>query len=87
MPSNLDPTIQEFRDGKPTGKVSVDMDELLSILQRSYALLAPVSHQWPHRNTAKGQALLSDLRENIAALTGRDGKDIQDEYCEKEPSP
>lgn len=72
------PTHLEFRNGKETGKVSVDTDDLTSLLQRTYKVLAPVENQWHGRNTIEGQTLLNELCDSIARLTRRSSRDVQE---------
>ena len=80
MPATLDPTTDEFRDGSPTGRVIVDKDELISVLSRSYRILAAVNNWWKGRGTMKGQTLLCDLRDNISKLTGEDPQTVQSKH-------
>lgn len=87
MPASLDPTTDEFRDGSPTGRVIVDRDELISVLSRSYRVLAAINHNWHGRATPEGQTLLCDLRENIARLTGEDSMPVQARHEAPLPVP
>lgn len=46
--------------------------ELLAALEKSYALLADIRHNWVGRETYAGQALLCSMRDTIAKATDRD---------------
>lgn len=50
------------------------------LVERVYVLLADVRNQWQGRHTAAGQRLLSDLRDSICSVTGREAQDVQDDY-------
>ena len=56
------------------------------LLLDSYRVLAPITNQWPGRSSPEGQALLSDLRENIA-ITLRCSDEYVQNCCESPSTP
>ncbi len=55
-------------------------DQMLAALEAAYAKFGDYRFEWPGRSSARGQALLVSLREAIAAATGRDPREVQDDY-------
>jgi hypothetical protein len=60
--------------------LSAAAPELLAEIEREYTELADYRNEWPGRSTEAGQAKLCRLRDLLCKATGRDGKDIQDDY-------
>ena len=54
--------------------------DLLAEIEREYTELSDIRNEWPGRNTWTGQCKLSRLRDLIAKATGRDERDVQDDY-------
>lgn len=52
---------------------------LLAVVEARYAELADIENEWPGRDT-HGQATLIELRNLIAAATGRTQQDVQDDF-------
>ncbi len=53
---------------------------LIAEIEREYEELADIRNEWPGRCTWEGQAKLCRLRDLIAAATGREPKDVQDDF-------
>lgn len=58
-------------------------NELFIIIEDAYAVLGAPTNQWRGRHTVEGQRLLSNMRDAIADITGRDPQDVQDDYCNR----
>lgn len=54
--------------------------ELLAEIEREYTELADFRNDWPGRDTPAGQAKLIRLRNLICKATGREQRDVQDDY-------
>jgi hypothetical protein len=54
--------------------------ELLEALESEYAWLADIRNSWPGRHGAEGQARLIRLREVISKATGREPREVQDDF-------
>ncbi len=59
-------------------KLVHDNKRMLNALQDAYGLLADIRHEWPGRNTPRGQRLLSEMRDAIALATGLTAQEVQD---------
>ncbi len=55
-------------------------DPQIIVLIRAYAVLGDIRNQWVGRHTSEGQKLLCDLVDMIAAETGRDPEEVQNDY-------
>jgi len=57
--------------------------ELLAEVEAQYIELADIHNDWPGRHTMKGQQKLCRLRDLICKATGREARDVQDDYSNR----
>ena len=67
-------------EGGPDARLLITAPDLLQEIEREYEELADIGNDWPGRNTMSGQIKLGRLRDLIAKATGRDSKEVQDDY-------
>lgn len=72
--------------GEPTNaeadaRLIAESPTLFGAVERAYEMFGATGNDWPGRHTIEGQRLLSAFRDVIAAVTGREPMDVQDDYC------
>lgn len=58
----------------------LNTSDLLAEIEREYVELADIHNNWHGRNTPNGQAKLCRLRDLISKHTGREPREVQDDY-------
>ncbi|WP_321953143.1 hypothetical protein [Paraburkholderia bannensis] len=65
----------------PDARLMAASPELFEEIERTYEWLGDINHEWRGRSSAEGQQRLNRLRALIAQATGREERDVQDDYC------
>lgn len=72
--------LDEAKEYLAAERVRAAAPDLLAQVEAQYIELADYTNDWPGRHTLVGQRKLADLRDLIAAATGRSSQDVQDDY-------